>query len=64
MGRVVIEIEAEISNLAATLKRFAKAKIGAGVRVVLKPLSPVRVSLAASTPDLSLRSAEDQDTLR
>ncbi len=45
MGRVVIEIEAEITDLAATLKRFAKAKAGAGVRIVLKPLSPVRVSL-------------------
>jgi hypothetical protein len=45
MGRVVVEIEAKISNPAATLKRFAKAKIGAGVRIVLKPLRPVRVSL-------------------
>jgi hypothetical protein len=27
MGRVVIETEAEVSNLAATLKRFAKAPV-------------------------------------
>ena len=58
MGRVVIEIEAEISNLAATLKRFAKAKEGAGVRIVLKPLGPVRVSLAGSTPETRRCSAE------
>ena len=45
MGRVVIETEAQISNLATTLKRFAKAKVGEGVRIVLKPLGPVRVSL-------------------
>jgi hypothetical protein len=48
MGRVVIETEAEIGGLAATLKRFAKAKAGAGVRIVLKPLGPVRVSLASA----------------
>jgi len=48
MGRVVIDTEAEVSNLAATLKRFAKAKVGAGVRIVLKPLGPVRVSLSSA----------------
>jgi hypothetical protein len=48
MGRVVIETEAEISDLAATLNRFAKAKIGAGVRVSLKPVNPVRVSLSSA----------------
>jgi hypothetical protein len=46
MGRVIVETEAEISDLAATLERFAKAKIGAGVKVALKPIGPVRVSLA------------------
>jgi hypothetical protein len=53
MGRVVIEIEAKITDLSATLKRFAKAKVGAGVRIVLKPLGPVRVSLAGSTSENS-----------
>jgi hypothetical protein len=42
---VVIKTEAKIMNLAATLKRFAKARVGEGVRIVLKPLGPVRVSL-------------------
>jgi hypothetical protein len=51
MGRVVIETEAEISNPGATLRRFAKAKIGAGVRIVLKPLGPVRVSLSSANVD-------------
>lgn len=46
MGGVIVETEAEISDLAATLGRFAKAKIGAGINVSLKPLGPVRVSLA------------------
>jgi hypothetical protein len=51
MGRVVMEMEAEIRNLAATQQRFAKAKVGAGVRIVLKPLSPVRVSLTSPKVD-------------
>lgn len=46
MGRVIVETEAEISDLAATLERFAKTKIGGGVKVSLKPLGPVRVSLS------------------
>jgi hypothetical protein len=48
MGRLVMETEAEISDLAGTLQRIAEAKIGEGVRIVLKPLSPVRVSLAGT----------------
>lgn len=51
MGPVAMEMEAEISNLPATQQRFAKAKIGAGVRIVLKPLSPVRVSLGSPKVD-------------
>jgi phosphotransferase system IIB component len=47
-GPVVMETEAAINDLSATLQTFQEAEIGTGVRMSLKPLTSVRVSLSSA----------------
>jgi hypothetical protein len=45
-GPVMEDVEAEIKDLAATLKSFREAAIGSGVKMSFRPLAPVRFSLS------------------
>jgi len=53
-GPVVVETEAEIKDLSITLRAFTEAAIGSGVRMSVRPLAPVRVSVLSG-------EAEDVD---
>jgi hypothetical protein len=46
-GPVTIETEAEINDLSTTLRTFEETAIGSGVRISVRPLAPVRVSLSS-----------------
>jgi hypothetical protein len=48
-GPVMMEFEAEIKDCPATLRSFREAAIGSGVKLVFRPLSPVRFSLLSET---------------
>jgi hypothetical protein len=44
-GPIAMDVEAEIRNLPETLEMFRKARVGSGIKVSLRPLGPVRLSL-------------------
>ncbi len=53
-GPVTIETEAEINDLSTTLRTFEETAIGSGVRISVRPLAPVRVSLSSGeTEDIA-----------
>jgi hypothetical protein len=51
-GPVLEEAEAEIKDLATTLKSFREAAIGSGVKMSFRPLNPVRFLLFPEGEDL------------
>jgi hypothetical protein len=59
-GPVVMQGDAEINDYLATVKHFDEAAIGTEIRLSLKPLSPVRLSLASpETERLGLKLDSD-----
>jgi hypothetical protein len=50
-GPIAMDVEAELNNLPETLEIFRKARVGSGIRVSLRPLGPVRVSLLSEEPN-------------
>jgi len=56
-GPCAIQMDkAEIENLARTLSKFRRARIGEGVRVVLHPLTPVKFELIGAPAALTARN--------
>lgn len=58
LGPTVVQIDhAKVEDLAGTLQRFAKAKMGAAVLISLRPLTPVRFLLVDAASLFSSQSS-------